>query len=681
MKSVFKWILRALGVLLGLVVLLLVVAFFVVNSNSFQQRMLDRAVTLLEEKLQTHVAIDSVNVDLWTLDAALFGLCIEDRQQRPMLRADLLKANVNLLPLLDGVVCISEVRLRGIHTELHFVPHDPVDSIPNYQFVLDAFKADHKPDKKVARKELEKSGQKLAFNTKRVTAEDINVRYNSYNFFLGNLFFRDSNGKPSIKVGSFSAQWERTNKKGRQVSNSATITTLFLGSERQGHWDVSVNGIHFQTDNGHPRKNAGNPKRGFFDLEHLNAYANLKGALDFVTGDSVRGRLLSFTARDTIMGFDIRQLQTAFSYDNQRLHLKDFLIRQVNTELRFERGLIELPDKKNGRSLAYHTSVISGRTQLRDISRTFAPMLSSFTEPLNLKVVLDGDDEGMTFRNIRVSTDDKQLTIAAQGNITGLKDKYKLRVHIDVGQMVAKGGSKERLIKQFPVKRFMMKQLHALGTLHYQGSFNVLWKKEEFQGRLGTAAGALRFYFALNEKDKYLSGHAATDSIEIGHVMDMPDIGPVAATATFKIDISKPRTAMIRKRLGGKLPIGEVKAHITKASYKFVRTHDLTVSMVSDGAIAKGSLDAPGKFVDLSCDFSFTNTSEMQKMKVKPRASLHLFAKKSDEQKAQEKTAKAQEKAAKALQKAEAKQRKADAKAAKKAAKAQRKAAKKGLID
>ena len=138
---------------------------------------------------------------------------------------------------------------------------------------------------------------------------------------------------------------------------------------------------------------------------------------------------------------------------------------------------------------------------------------------------------------------------------------------------------------------------------------------------------------------------------------------------------------MIRKRLGGKLPIGEVKAHITKASYKFVRTHDLTVSMVSDGAIAKGSLDAPGKFVDLSCDFSFTNTSEMQKMKVKPRASLHLFGKKSDEQKAQEKTAKAQEKAAKALQKAEAKQRKADAKAAKKAAKAQRKAAKKGLID
>ncbi|MBQ4208280.1 MAG: hypothetical protein II621_08255, partial [Clostridia bacterium] len=29
-------------------------------------------------------------------------------------------------------------------------------------------------------------------------------------------------------------------------------------------------------DNHHPRKNAGKPKRGFFDLEHLNAYANLK---------------------------------------------------------------------------------------------------------------------------------------------------------------------------------------------------------------------------------------------------------------------------------------------------------------------------------------------------------------------------------------------------------------------
>ena len=262
--------------------------------------------------------------------------------------------------------------------------------------------------------------------------------------------------------------------------------------------------------------------------------------------------------------------------------------------------------------------------------------------------------------------------------------------------MEAKGGSKERIIKQFPVKRLMMKQLHALGTIHYAGSFNVLYKKEEFQGRLTTAAGALNFYFALDENNKYLSGQASTDSLEIGRVMDMKDIGPVAASATFKIDISKPRTAIMRKRLGGKLPIGEVHAHVSRASYKFVRTRDLTVNIVSNGAVAEGNLDAPGKWMDLSCTFSFTNTNEMQKTKIKPKMKLHLFGKSdlTDEEKAQlkaEKEArKAQKRADKEARKAQKREdraaldaekqlRKAEKqqqKAAEKAAKAEAKAAK-----
>jgi hypothetical protein len=152
--------------------------------------------------------------------------------------------------------------------------------------------------------------------------------------------------------------------------------------------------------------------------------------------------------------------------------------------------------------------------------------------------------------------------------------------------------------------------------------------------------------------------------------MDMKNIGPVAATASFKIDISKPRTAIMRKRLGGKLPIGEVHAHVSRASYNFVRTRDLTVNIVSNGAVAEGNLDAPGKWMDLSCTFSFTNTNEMQKTKIKPKMKLHLFGKDNmtDEEKAQLKAAKQAEKAQKKAQKQEEK-------AARKAQKQQDKAA------
>ena len=671
MKSVFKWFLRAVIALIVLVILLLVVGFFVVNSNSFQNKMLQRADAMLEEKLQTRVDIDSISFNLLTLNAELYGLYIEDRQHRPMLRADLLKANADLLPIIiDGVVRVNEARLQGIRAEIHHIPHDSIDSIPNYKFILDAFKRDHNPNQKELRKELKKKKQKIAFAMSRLTAEKIDVHFNHYHFSLGALAFKESKGKLGVNIERLSAKWNRTNKKGWQVSHSATIASIALRSERAGEVLADINGLHFSNDNHHPRKNAGKPKRGFFDAEHVNAYADLKLTVDYNKLDSVFGRLTECTVRDTIMGVDIRDLHTDFLYNKEGLHLRDFFVQQVNTTLRFDKGFIQLPSKKTGRPFTFRTSFIKGRAILKDISRPFAPVLKDFTEPLNLSVRFSGEADCLRFNDVRVSTDDKQLQVAAKGTITGLKDKTQLRVHFDIDRMTAKGGSKERIIKQFPVKRFMMKQLHALGTLHYTGSFNVLYKKEEFQGRLGTAAGALNFYFALDENNKYLSGRVSTDSIEIGHVMDMKDIGPVAATATFKVDISKPRTAIMRKRLGGKLPIGEVHAHVTRASYKFVRTRDLTVHIVSDGAVAQGSLDAPGKWMDLSCTFSFTNTNEMQKTKINPKMKLRLFGKSdmTDEEKAQLKAAKQAEKAQKKAQKQEEK-------AARKAQKQQDKAA------
>ena len=714
--KLLKWTIRIACALVGLTAILLVVAFFVVNSASFQKKMLQQATDLLEDKLQTHIQIDSVSIDLLTLDAELYRLSIEDRQQRKMFQMDYLKADVDIWKLLNHKLRISEAKVKGLRAELHHVPHDSIDSIANYQFVIDAFKKDKTDGQRSKdegqRSKVEGQRKKLTFIMNKFTAEDIHVSYNNYSFSLDKLLYTQKRrNKTNISVEQLSAQWDRTNKKGWQVTNDATIGKVFLRNE-MGHWLVDVSDLHFRNDNHHPRKNAGKPKRGFFDLEHLNAYANLKADIDYAKGDSIHGRVTELTACDTIMGIDIRDLYTTFSWNKQRLFFRDFVVRQVNTELRFDKGYLILPSKKLGRKLSYRTSTIKGRVILKDISRTFAPVLKDFTMPLDLSVRFSGNDNSMAFSNVKVTTDNKQLTVAAHGNINNLKDKYKLRVHFDVDRMVAEGGIKETIIKQFPVKRFMMKQLHALGTLHYRGSFNVLWKKEEFQGNLGTQAGVLKFYFAIDENNKYLSGNASTEFLEIGHVMDMEDIGPVAATATFKIDISKPRTAVIRKRVGGKLPIGEVKAHVSRASYKFISTKGLDVEIVSDGAVAEGSLQAPGKWMDLSCTFSFTNTNEMHKIKIKPNMKLHLSGKSKgaseadkaemearrqqqleekdaikaakqqykDEKrrlKAAREQAEAEEraaaKAAKQQRKAEEKQRKAEEKAARKAEKAARK--------
>ena len=169
--------------------------------------------------------------------------------------------------------------------------------------------------------------------------------------------------------------------------------------------------------------------------------------------------------------------------------------------------------------------------------------------------------------------------------------------------------------------------------------------------------------------------------------MEMPDIGMIVCKANFKFDISKPRTAKMRQQKGGKLPIGQVDAEVFEAKYKKVKVRNIVANMKSDGAVAEGNITMKGGRVDVLCGFSFTNTNEMRKTKIKPGIKFHGLSEERKaakeerkqqkaEEKAAKKAAKAEEKAAKKAAKAEAKAAKAEAKAAKKAAKAEAKAAK-----
>ena len=174
-------------------------------------------------------------------------------------------------------------------------------------------------------------------------------------------------------------------------------------------------------------------------------------------------------------------------------------------------------------------------------------------------------------------------------------------------------------INQFTVKKYMMYQIYAMGVVKYHGSFDILWRKEQFRGLLNTEKGDVDFEFQLDESTKYLSGRASTNALHLGDLFKMKNLGNIDCAATFKIDYSKQRTAAMRKEKGGKLPIGEVGADIRSVEYRNISLKNLMVSMESDGALAEGDVTMKGNMTDLMLEFSFTNTAEMQKVKVKPR--------------------------------------------------------------
>jgi flagellar biosynthesis GTPase FlhF len=166
--------------------------------------------------------------------------------------------------------------------------------------------------------------------------------------------------------------------------------------------------------------------------------------------------------------------------------------------------------------------------------------------------------------------------------------------------------------------------------------------------------------------------------------MDYPGLGKTICSAGFRFDISKPRTAQMRRVKGGKLPIGQVDALVEDTKLDGMRFSNVAAHIVSDGAVAEGKINMKGKLADILCSFSFTNTDEMKKTKIKPGIRFHLFDKKTDEEKAAAKAEKEKRKAEKAKEKeqrkaektAEKEKRKAEKAAEKEKRKAEKAAAK-----
>ena len=680
-----KWLRRILktvgGTAVGAVVLI-GGATILLNTESVQNKILNKAVELLSQKLETHVEIDSVSINVFTQDISLFKIRIEDREKREMLKVEKVTVNLELLRLLQHKIVIENAEMENAKALL-LKPSK--DEPANYQFVIDAFK---KP--KDQKKKASKSKMDLDINV--LSLKDISVKHNELDIYLQQARYKnswlsdqtieadsvtlvcDTTFKAGLKPYSASLghlkvdgnlekqvfkadathiayQWESLWKKHNiMVDNQAGIGHLTVQANH-GRYSATVKQAHYKNDNHLPRKNTGRPKRGFFDAKHLDVIADFHVVLDSISKERITGQLNEFQAKDSVTGIDIRQLQTKFEYVKDRISLRDIAIQQKSTVLNITNGEIVLPNKKEGRKFSYSTGVITGKAYLKDISRTFAPVLKNFTLPLNLSLTMKGTDEAISFRNVKVSTDDKRLDLAATGDITNLKDKYKLVVKFDVSRMHAKPGIAEKIINQFATKKLMMKQLKNIGDINYTGSFSVIYKKEIFGGMLKTGAGDLSFDFTLDNVKKNIVGKASTKNLVLGKVINMKTLGPIEASANFKIDISKQRKKEMRKETGGKLPIGSFNAKVDDAVYMGVHIRNLTATFNSDGAIASGDVYKTGRIRDLYFSYSFTNTDEMHKMKIsKPGIKFH---KETDEYKAQKAERKMQKKIDKQVKKAQ----------------------------
>jgi len=583
MRKLVKW---TAGVVGGMVILAVVLAAgltLMLNTTSVQNKLVKRATELLAEKLQTNIAIDSVDIDLFKQSVGIYGLDIEDQQQRKMLQLRSVTLNLGLWALLNNNIVVKKADIEGL-SALLLKPSK--DEPGNYQFVIDAFKKrrEESGERSVDGEERREEGQ-FSFDIGHLSLRDISIQYN------GSCI--------RLKEGEY---------------NKALLSS---------HQTLTIDSLTYTTDNHKPRKNTGKPHRGAFDPGHLDLSVNMKVTLNHVGKDSVDALIEECQAWDKESGIDVRSLRMHVTHRRDSLRLTDVEIVLPNTTLHTDYADVRLPNKSKGTKLCYSTGPLTGKVVLKDIAKTFAPVLGKFTIPLSLNACISGSGDSLDIDDVKVETYDQKLTILALGKLRNLKDKQRMNLHFNVRKMEAKSGIKEKIISQFPVKRYMMKQLHALGNIAYRGTFNVLWRKEQFQGILQTGVGNLVFQFAIDNANKYISGKAKSKQLNLGQVLEKKEFGNIDFEATFKFDISKERTARMKRKTGGKLPIGNVDAFVNDVAYRKIHLKGVSADITSDGTIAQGRVVKNAKWSDLYSTFTFTSTDQMHKMKVKPGIRFH----------------------------------------------------------
>ena len=273
----------------------------------------------------------------------LYGVEIEDQQQRKMFQMKELGVDLRLLPLLHHEVSISQAKIKGLEARL-FKPASDSDSVANYQFVIEAFKSKKQPQAdSVAVDTMQAKKAPMIIDVKKIALEDIKVSYNdSLQAQLGKLHYKKNRkGQQFVEVRELSTSFVKQTKKGPVDSR------LFIGMlDATGigtQYKLTIENLSYQTDNHQPRKNVGKPHRGAFDVGHFDVLAKFDIQIDSLGKDTLVAQITNGMAEDRGSGLLIKELLLKVNANKRTAHLSDVSIKLPHTSLAIANADFQLP--------------------------------------------------------------------------------------------------------------------------------------------------------------------------------------------------------------------------------------------------------------------------------------------------------------------------------------------------
>ncbi|MEP6794300.1 MAG: translocation/assembly module TamB domain-containing protein [Saprospiraceae bacterium] len=234
--------------LVGIIVFLLGLAFILIQVPYIQNLAKNKAVSFLQNKIKTPVAIDHFSLD-FPKRIVLEGVYFEDQKGDTLLAGDTIRIDISLWKLLSREVKINEIDLRGITA---YVDKTLPDSAYNFNYILKAFV---RQDTSAATDST--SGMRLS--VRKINLDRINVKYtdevkgNDVKVYLHHFDtdikeFDLENQKytvPKINLSGLNATLKQT----KAISAKAMTTDTFTVDHPSTYPDVSVEEINISDIN------------------------------------------------------------------------------------------------------------------------------------------------------------------------------------------------------------------------------------------------------------------------------------------------------------------------------------------------------------------------------------------------------------------------------------------------
>src|SRR5688572_16904830 len=137
-KRIFVKTFKIIGWIVGSVLALLLVIIGVVQIPAVQQKITQKAVAFLEEKIGTDVAIESLYIS-FPKNIVVKGLYLEDQSKDTLLYAGRLSVDTDLWALTRNEIQLNKVSLENTTTN---VLRKEGDSTYNFSYIVTAFAGD-----------------------------------------------------------------------------------------------------------------------------------------------------------------------------------------------------------------------------------------------------------------------------------------------------------------------------------------------------------------------------------------------------------------------------------------------------------------------------------------------------------------------------------------------------------